>query len=172
MAYPFSLRSLHWLMTAVIVLALATGVAVLILPRGEPLFLQAMGWHKSLGVTSFLLVALRAPIRLVTGTPPYGPPVGRFGVLVAGLAHVLIYATMIALPISGYLTSVASKHPVVWLGFRLPDLVPVSEPLSRASEQAHLAISILMGVLLAMHLAAAVWHKRRDDGVYERIWPA
>jgi len=172
-AYNFAIRGLHWLMFVVLVVAAAGGVATLYLPHDSPLREQVMLYHKSLGLTLLGLVVLRVLLRLASGTPAYKPPLGKFNEKVAGLAHLLLYAAMIALPIAGYVTSMAGKHEFAWFGYYpVPNYIPANADLSKSAQQAHLALAIALGGLVALHLLAAVWHKLRGDGVYQRMWPA
>ena len=160
-------------MAAILFLAIGLGVSALYLPRGVPLRVELLTLHKSLGLTALALVIVRAPLRLIGGTPPYGPAVGPVNRLVAALAHLLLYAAMIAVPVSGYVHSMAGKHGFDWFGlFPVPDLVPPSEAVDAAAGQAHYALNLILGALVAAHLAAGYWHARlRRDGVFERVWP-
>jgi cytochrome b561 len=170
-AYVFPLRALHWLMAAIIFAAIALGVWAIYLQRGTPLRGEFLDIHKSLGVTALALVVLRLAMRLGWGTPPYLPPIGRFNAWVAGAAHVLIYGAMILLPLSGYVHSMAGKHEFNWFGlYPVPNLIPASEAVDRGAGQAHYVFALAMGALLVLHLLAAVWHRLRGDGVYERVW--
>jgi cytochrome b561 len=174
--YPYYaplLRVLHWLMFVVIAIAAAGGVATHYLPHDGALFGQVMLYHKSLGVIIFALVILRVFLRLLLGAPAYKPPVGWLNEKVAGLAHLLLYAAMIAMPISGYVMTMASKHEFALFGYYpVPNYVPASESLAQSAQAAHMTIALALGALVALHLLAALWHKLRGDGVYERMWPA
>jgi len=172
-AYNFPLRGLHWLMFLILIVAAAGGVTALYLPHDNPLREQVLLYHKSLGLTLLGLALLRVLLRLASGTPAYKPPLGKVNEKIAGLAHLLIYATLIALPIAGYVTSMAGKHDFAWFGYYpVPNYIPANEELAKGAQQAHLALAVALGGLVALHLLAAVWHKLRGDGVYERIWRA
>jgi cytochrome b561 len=156
----------------IIAVAAAGGIWTHYLPRDGAIFGQVMLYHKSLGVVLFALVILRVLLRLLLGAPAYKPPLGWFNEKLAGLAHLLLYATMIALPISGYVMTMASKHEFALFGYYpVPNYIPANESLAKAAEGGHMALAILLGALVALHLLAAVWHRWRRDGVYERMWP-
>jgi cytochrome b561 len=169
--HPF-LRTLHWLMALLIYGALGLGVWASELPRGaargDVLFV-----HKSLGVAALALIVVRVVARLALGSPPYAVALGRLKHVSAQAAHLLLYALMIALPVSGYLTSSAGGHDVSFFGLvTLPNIVGDNKALDESASQAHLVFAWAMGVLLALHLAAVAWHARiRRDAVFTRMSP-
>ena len=166
------LRTIHWLMAALIFVALALGVWATQLPRGETRS-EVLFVHKSLGVTVLALVILRIIWRVKAGAPAYAEPLGRLTHAAASAGHLALYALMIALPVSGYLTSSAGGKEVSFFGlFSLPNLVGANKALDQAASQAHFVFAWLIGVTLALHLAAVVWHARvKRDTVLTRMWP-
>jgi cytochrome b561 len=170
--YDPALRAVHWLMAAVIFTALPLGVWASQLPRGD-LRSEVLFVHKSFGITVLALVVLRIVIRLIVGAPAYVRPLGRLAHGAAGAGHLALYALMIAMPVSGYLSSVAGGHGVSFFGlFDLPNLVPENKALDDAASQAHFVFAWALGVTLGLHLAAVVWHARvKRDEVLTRMWP-
>lgn len=170
--YNPTLRTLHWLMTLVIFVALGLGVWATQLPRGD-LRSEVLFVHKSLGVAALALVVLRIAVRLAAGAPAYAVPLGRLVHAAAGVEQLALYALMIALPVSGYLTSSAGGHEVSFFGlFTLPNLVPSDKALDEAASQAHFVLSWAIGIMLALHLAAVAWHAiAKRDEVLTRMWP-
>ncbi len=170
--YDPGLRTLHWLMAALIFVALPLGVWASLLPRGETrsviLFV-----HKSIGVTVLGLVALRVVWRLIAGAPEYVEPLGRLTQTAARAGHLALYALMIAMPVSGYLTSTAGGNEVSWFGlFSLPRLVGKDKFLDEAASWAHLVFAWVIAFVLAAHLGAVVWHAViKRDAVLTRMWP-
>jgi cytochrome b561 len=160
-------------MFLIIAVSAAGGVWTHYLPRESALHDQVMLAHKSLGVVLFALVILRVLFRLLLGAPAYKPPLGKFNEKLAGAAHLLLYATMIALPISGYVMTMAGQHDFALFGYYpVPNYVPANKNLAEAAEGAHMALAYLLGGLVVLHLLASLWHKLRGDNVYERMWPA
>ncbi len=172
-SYSAPLRALHWLMAAIILTAIALGVAAINLPRGTPLRVELLDLHKSLGVTALALIVLRVVVRLVSPTPPYRPPLGRLNHVAASAAHGLLYLLMLAMPLSGYVHSAAGGHGFRWFGlFPVPNLVPRSEQADAGAGQAHYVFAWIIGALLTAHILAALWHGFvRRDGVLQRMWP-
>jgi cytochrome b561 len=171
-SYSAPLRALHWLMAAIIFAALGLGVWSRYLPRGTPLRVELLDFHKSLGVTVLSLIGLRILVRLASRAPAYVPPIGRLNSIAASAAHGLLYAAMIALPLSGYIHSMAGGHGFKWFGlFPVPDLVARSEAADAGAGRAHYLFAIALGVLLTAHILAVLWHVFRRDGVLQRMWP-
>ena len=170
--YDPGLRAIHWLMAALIFVALALGVWASLLPRGgfrsEVLF-----FHKSIGVTVLGLIVLRIIWRLVAGAPAYAEPLGRFVHTASRAGHLALYALMIAMPVSGYLTSTASGAPLPWFGlFTLPRLVGKDKSLAEATAWAHYLFAWTIAFVLVAHLSAVVWHAAiKRDTILTRMWP-
>jgi cytochrome b561 len=137
--------------------------------RSEVLF-----FHKSFGVTVLRLIALRIVWRLIAGAPEYVEPLGRLTHAAARAGHLALYVLMIAMPVSGYLTSTAGGHEVSWFGlFSLPSLVGKDKFLDETTSWAHLVFAWAIGIVLAGHLGAVVWHAGiKHDWVLTRMWPS
>ena len=60
-------RALHWIMAALIFLAIAAGVGATFLEKGSPERAQMFMIHRSLGMTALMLVAFRVVYRLLVG---------------------------------------------------------------------------------------------------------
>ena len=67
-AYDPGLRTIHWLMAALIFVALPLGVWGSLAPRGA-MRVEILFFHKSIGVTVLGLIVLRIVWRLIVGAP-------------------------------------------------------------------------------------------------------
>ena len=172
-AYDPGLRALHWLMAVLIFVALPLGVWASLLPRGQ-MRSEVLFFHKSIGVTVLGLIALRIVWRLIAGAPEYVEPLGRLTHAAARAGHLALYALMIAMPVSGYLTSTAGGHEVSWFGlFSLPSLVGKDKFLDETTSWAHLVFAWAIAIVLTGHLGAVVWHAGiKHDSVLTRMWPS
>ena len=166
------LRLLHWLMAALIFVALPLGVWASETPRG-PQRSEILFFHKSIGMTVLFLVALRIVWRLVVGAPGYSEPLGKLTHAAAQAGHIALYALMLALPVSGYLSSNGAGTVVPWFGlFTFPHLLPKNETLRVAAGEAHYVFAWTIAFVLAAHLGAVVWHVAiKRDSVLTRMWP-
>ncbi len=166
------LRFLHWLMAALIFVALPLGVWATQVPRGDERS-RILFVHKSIGMTVLCLVALRIAWRIIGGAPAYAEPLGRLTHAAARGAHIALYAFMIAMPVSGYVGSSAHGQRVPWFGlFSFPQIVPKDKALGDAGAQAHYTFAWMIALVLAAHLGAVVWHAAiKRDSVLTRMWP-
>jgi cytochrome b561 len=173
-SYDLTLRTLHWLMAALVLLAIALGAAAALLPAGVGARPALLFVHKSLGMTALVLVVLRVGCRLAVGAPPYGDTLGALMQAAARGEQAALYALMAALPVTGYVTSTAGGHEVSWFGlFAWPAVVAPDKALASRAAEAHLVLAWAVGALVALHLAAAAWHYwvKRDD-IFARMWPS
>jgi cytochrome b561 len=173
-AYDVGLRTIHWLMAALIFVALPLGVWASLLPGGSERRIEILFFHKSIGVTVLALIALRIVWRLIVGAPAYAEPLGDLVRAASRAGHFALYALMVAMPVSGYLGSTAGGRAVSWFGlFGLPRLVAKDQVLARAANWAHLVFAWMLAFALAAHLGAVVWHAMiRRDSVLTRMWPS
>ena len=140
--YNPGLRALHWMMAALIFVALPLGVGASELPRGEQRS-DILFVHKSIGMTVLCLVALRIVWRLIAGAPAYAEALGKLIQAAARSAHMALYALMIAMPVTGYMTSGAGKHDIPWFGlFNFPNLMPASKALEEPGGRGALRIRL------------------------------
>jgi cytochrome b561 len=172
--YNSGLRTIHWLMAALIFVALPLGVWASLLPGGDRTRVEILFFHKSIGVTVLGLIALRIVWRLIVGAPAYAEPLGKLIQAASRAGHLALYALMIAMPISGYLASTAGGRAVSWFGlFELPRLVAKDRSLAVAASWAHLVFAWTLALVLATHLSAVVWHAMiKRDSVLTRMWPS
>ncbi|MGO9744447.1 MAG: cytochrome b [Roseiarcus sp.] len=171
-SYSAALRSLHWAIAALILLAIAIGVVAIYLPRGE-LRGELLVFHKSLGVTALALAIARILVRLVECAPAYVPPLGALNRAAAHIVHFALYVLMIAMPVSGYVHSMAGKHDFSWFGLiPVPNFIAPDKAVEAAAGRAHYVLALVIGALLVGHVGAAIWHARiKRDLVLTRMWP-
>ncbi len=164
--------TLHWAIAALVLLNLATGF----LHNGieERFGVSAMWIHKSVGLTVLVLTLARLGWRLLHPAPPLPQSVARWQRSCSGIAHVLLYALMFAVPITGWLRSSASGYPLRW--FELVDIpkfaVSRGSVEARIASEAHDLLGWALVALVALHVVAALYHHLvlRDE-VMRRMLP-
>ena len=168
--YTRTAVALHWTVAGVIATAFTIGLIVSDLPF-SPQKLRWVAYHKWLGITVLLLVALRALWRL-THRPPALPPMPAWQVFGAKLTHGLMYTLMFAIPFTGWLFSSATGYQVVYLGLvPLPNLVAKSKLLADALGDIHAGFAWTLFYVLLLHVAAAFKHHFLDrDDTLRRIF--
>jgi cytochrome b561 len=91
----------------------------------------------------------------------------------SGVGHGLLYALLVAAPLTGWLHASAAGLGGGGFGlFLVPDLVPKDPSLAAVFQEMHLWLTTLLAALLALHIGAALHHALvRRDGVMRRMLP-
>ncbi|WP_333607539.1 cytochrome b [Arsukibacterium sp.] len=167
--YHKLLRLIHWAMALLLLSLLFAGLAMVQSLAAWQLTL--LGLHKSFGVLALLLVIIRLTIRLNSETPALPSSIPPIQQRIARVSHVLLYAAMFAMPLSGYLMQNAAGRPVVVFElFALPSLLPVSLPLYGLFRELHGLIAWGLIALVLVHIAAALHHGLiKRDGVLQSM---
>ena len=163
---------LHWLVALLILGSFVVGTYMVDLDL-SPLKLKVYSWHKWIGVTVFLLVAVRLAWRvgLRAPAPPMAMPAWQRRA--AAISHVLLYLLMVVIPVSGWVMSSAGGFPVVYFGvLQLPDLVAKNKELFELMKSVHYILNKTLLAVVLLHVAAALKHHYVDrDDVLARMLP-
>lgn len=164
--------ALHWLTALLIVGSFTVGLSMVRMPLGRQK-LQWFGWHKSIGITIFLLSCLRLAWRATHGAPPPLSTMPPWQRQASRWVHIALYLLLVTIPLSGWVYSSSTGVQVVYLGlFPLPDLVPKDRILARALLTLHLTLNFTLFSLVCVHTAAALRHHFVDrDSVLARMLP-
>lgn len=162
--YRLPARILHWSMALLLIAMLLAGLAMVqSLQAWQPTLLAL---HKSFGVLALGLVIIRLIIRVVQRPPALPDSLSAAQKRVAHLSHLLLYAAMFAMPLSGYLMQSAAGRPVEVFGlFALPPLLPVDLRLYGLFRELHGLVAWAFIALILLHIFAALHHGliRRDS---------
>jgi len=160
-----ALRVLHWLLAAMVLAMLFIGVGMV--STAGPLYPLLLSLHRPIGIAILLLVLIRLPLRLLTGAPALPADLPPLQARLAKASHVLLYASMIALPLIGWAMLSAGGYPVqLAKGLALPPILPHDLALYALLRGAHTLVALLFFALILGHLAAALMHGLiRRDGV-------
>lgn len=164
-------RSLHWLMAALIIVQGLVGWVAQEM-ESSPARVDAMTFHKSLGLTLLLLLLLRLAWRLThPGPPPPGDSSSR-EIRLALLTHSAMYLVLGAVSLSGWVAASAYLIPWrLWWLIPMPRIVPADKDTYDLASSTHELLVVLFLALLAMHIAAALWHHFvRRDRVLIAMW--
>jgi len=165
-------KALHWLIVLLIINQAVIANRAEGLPLGADK-LQAIGLHKSLGMTILVLAILRLVWRWANPVPTLDGMAKGWERAAAHISHFLLYALIFAVPLSGWLMSSARNFPVSWFGvFQFPDLVGPDKQFYELMHDLHpLLFSALVIVALA-HIAGALKHHFIDKNeVLKRMLP-
>lgn len=157
--------ALHWLMVVLLIAIYACGELHGFFPKGGEIRKGLMSWHFFLGITVFILVAVRLVARWMAPEPRVVPDIGIWQKRLARVMHWALYLLMIGMPILGYLGMVAVGKPVYFLGMELPMLMETDKPLGKAILETHETIGAIGYFLIGLHALAALFHHyvQRDN---------
>lgn len=166
-------RRLHWI-SALIMLVIVIPLGICIryfAPENEPLKFRLYNLHESFGVVLFVLALGRLIYRWINPAPPLPDDSPAWVRVAARATHWSLYALLIIMPISGFLATNAWGFPLkVFEVLPLPSPVGKDEALAKTLSLIHWWGAIVLGVLIASHLAGAWYHHMvRRDGVLRRM---
>ncbi|WP_322995533.1 cytochrome b [Castellaniella sp.] len=163
---------LHWLVGLGLIGTFSLGFYMEGLPL-SPSKLQLYSWHKWAGMTLLLLAVVRLAWRMSHPAPALPLSISPTARLAAHAGHWVLYALMLAIPVSGWLMSSAQGFPVVWFGvLPLPDLVSKSTALGDILHSTHVALNYALVAAVVGHIGAALHHHLvKKDTIMTRMLP-
>lgn len=170
--YTHTAIAIHWLMALGLSGTFALGFYMQDLPL-SPSKLQFYAWHKWAGMVMLLMLVARLAWRLTHSAPALPASMTGFMRFMAHAAHWVLYALMLAIPLSGWLMSSAQGFQVVWFGiWPLPDLVGKDAALGEMLNTVHWALNYTLLVFVVLHVGAAFKHHFFDrDDILTRMVP-
>ncbi len=121
--FPILSRLLHWLMAAMILAMLFIGIGMVATVSKRYELLVSI--HRPLGIAILILVVVRLVNRCLNPPPALPdtvPPVQRWA---AKASHIVLYASMVAMPLVGWGMLSAERYPIVLYGpLQLPSILP------------------------------------------------
>ena len=135
---------------------------------------QALAWHKSFGMTILMLAVVRLVWRSMNPTPDLAAETKPWERVLAKLSHVLLYALIFAMPLTGWMMSSAQKF-----SGELVQAVPVPRPgrarradLSTSCTTCITRCSRRWWCVALLHIAGALKHHFIDkNDVLKRMLP-
>ena len=161
---------LHWLLAGLLVFQFALGLR-LDGTNGAAKF-TAFQLHKSIGVTVLLLSLARLALRLALPRP--GEVGAGLQKLAARLVHWAFYAIMLLAPLSGWIvvSTAKIKVPTMLFGVLPWPHLPLPSAFNQPADLAHILLALSLPALIALHVAAVLYHLRQRDEVPGRMFPA
>jgi cytochrome b561 len=156
--YTRTAIALHWLIAILVIGQFAWGWWMQGIPK-QPVGprVDAFNLHKSVGMTIFLLMALRLAWRAGHSPPPL-PPMPTWQSGLARLTHGLLYAALFIQPLTGYLGSEVSGYPVKYFGITLPGWAGKHVELKDLLSEVHFVTSWVIAALVTLHVVGALKH--------------
>ena len=157
-------RLLHWGMATLIFLVLVTIELKDFFPKG-PVRHEVVDWHFQMGFCVLLLIFMRIAWRVRNPPPPIFPPLSGMQARASAIAHFVLYALMLMMPILGVLARQSKGHDVDFLGYVLPTFLNEDSGLGHTIKIFHAYLGNVLIALVALHVFFAVYHHviQRDD---------
>jgi cytochrome b561 len=172
-SYSASAKWMHWFVAVAVIVLLALGpVMKRLIPEGS-LRDNLYSFHEALGALVLIVMVVRLIRRAAFGVPTPDasmPPVEQRASLWAQYAlYVLLFVTTVL----GWAGTNAYGDPVSVFGlFDFPTILGTDRPLSDRIIVWHLICGILIGVIVALHIAGALYHWLvKGDRVLQRMLP-
>ncbi|WP_341366360.1 cytochrome b/b6 domain-containing protein [Yoonia sp. BS5-3] len=167
----------HWITALLIFAVIPLGLVANKLPyeTSEQLAFKAQLFsiHKTLGVLIFFVACGRILWALMQRKPGPLHPDRKAETFLAELVHWLLYISLVAVPLSGWVHHAATTGfaPILLpIGQDLP-LVPKSESLAATTSALHWLWSKIMVASILLHVAGALKHQIIDkDATLRRMW--
>ena len=172
-SYSASAKAMHWFVAAAVIVLLALGpVMKRLVPEGA-LRDNLYSFHEALGALVLIVMVVRLIRRLAFGVPVPEASMPLVEQRVSLWAQYALYVLLFVTTVLGWAGNNAYGDPVSVFGlFDFPAIVGKDQPLSDRIFVWHLICGILIGVIVALHTAAALYHWLiKRDSVLQRMLP-
>lgn len=154
--HPLGYRMLHWLMALLFLGALS---AQWIFDDMElsPEKMMWINYHKWLGFSVLLLFIPRLFVRKYFVSDAITK--AKWEERIMQVTHILLYVSMVAVPLTGWLMSSAKGYPLVYLGqIPIPDLIGKNEGLAHTLKEMHELFANMFIAVVLLHIAGVIKH--------------
>jgi cytochrome b561 len=162
--------ALHWAIVLLIVAQFVIGWTMPDIHRDtQPVGLIA--WHLGVGAALVAAMAVRIVWRLTHRPPP--DALSPFLATVSRVTHFLLYAALVVVPLLGWANASSRGWSLKLLGLvPYPSLTSTGSPLGHEMGDIHGILAWVLFALIAMHVAAALFHRFvLRDGTLRRMMP-
>ena len=183
---------MHWLIGLAIIFMLILGIFMTDIPKEAPrqssvdickLWIYTwevitaesprsfyFNFHKSIGVTIFILVLLRIYWRFTHKPPALLATMKPWEKRFATAAHHGLYLLMVLIPLTGILMSIGSKYGIKWFGIKIISGID-SKPMRELFSEFHEIFGQVLLVIVIFHILGAIKHSIfNQDGTLRRMW--
>ncbi len=173
LSYSASAKLMHWFVAAAVIALLAIGpVMKRLVPEGS-LRDSLYNFHEALGAVVLIVMVLRLGRRMAFGAPAPDASMPLVEQQASLWAQYALYLLLFVTTILGWAGTNAYGDPVNVFGlFDFPTILGKDQPLSDRIFVWHLICGILIGVIVALHIAGALYHRLiKGDRVLQRMLP-
>ncbi len=169
--YGYIAQAAHWLVGLLILGLTALGWWMVGLSYYDPWYYRAPELHKVLGLLALLLALLRIVWAMADRPPALVSDLHPLEKTGATVAHYLLYALTLAIPLTGYLISTALGEGIDIYGWwEVPALLPAEKGREEWAGALHAYLAYGTLALVAVHTAGALKHQFIDrNGTLRRM---
>jgi cytochrome b561 len=164
-------RGLHWLIALTIIGMLAFGWWMNHIPaRPDRFFYRSI--HADIGYLLLVLVVVRLIWRMFNPPPALPSDTPRWQQVAARLSHwALDLVTLLVIMLGWAHSGAHTPDYSSWFGlFHVPQITSPDKAAAQAYEDRHILSAYVLLALVAIHLAAALWHQGiKRDGLALRM---
>jgi cytochrome b561 len=172
--YSATLRTLHWLTVVCVIVCFGITYLEHYFPRGSAQRATIWWTHMSFGLLLLAFMVARLFARTTSEIPAPAATLPRPFRVASSLAHILLYALLIATPLVGMGLGFYQGRDVSFFGlFSIPSPVAADRAFGRQVEGVHEWLANALVALAIIHaLAALAHHFVLKDDVLRRMLPA
>jgi cytochrome b561 len=173
-AWGWPAKALHWLAALIILLLLGHGWWMThIAPRPDRLAHYA--GHSALGFDLLVLMVLRLLWRWLNPVPADPVDAKAWERWAAHAAHIGLYVLIFVVSLTGWVTANTFRTPITRDVFNIPFPI-IAGGIDRSTrnlfEESHMVLAYVLGVLVLVHVLAALRHhlSKRNDVLRRMTW--
>ncbi len=168
--YGWPAMALHWLHACLVLGLLFVGWTMVDLPKGAERS-ATYALHKSFGLCALALILIRLAWRFYRTPPAAAAHLKPWERRLSIGVHHALYLLLLLAPLAGYLSASFTKYPMKFFGIVLPALAWPDETLNSIFNNLHKGAVWALMFLVFLHIAGALHHALRRDGVLSRMLP-
>lgn len=164
--YTNTAVALHWLHAGLIIFLLGWGWYMVELPKGPERGFP-FSLHKSLGMTAFLLVIVRASWRVFHPPVPIASP--TYMDAIAKKVHLFFYVLLFLTPAMGFMSASFTTHKMKFFGLEIPRAGWPDPVINDFFSQLHQWFGWCIILFIITHVGGALFHSLKDHDVLKRM---
>ncbi len=161
--YGLLSKTLHWIIVLMMLALIWLGWYMVDLTYFDRWYNTALSSHRSLGLLIAMLAVVMLAWRLYSRPPRLAPGTPLWERIAAHTTHVLLYAVLVAAPLTGYFISTSSGSSISIFGWLdVPAAVAVGDNFRDLVIDAHYYLAYGSCALIGLHVIGALKHEFID----------
>lgn len=156
--YGFVTKKLHLIIAVLFITQFALVYWRENIPNINPLNLQLILLHKSIGFTLLFIGLFFIMWRFLNPKPKFPKDMARWEVILATATHHSLYLVILLMPLTGTAMSFLGGKGLKWFGFPIPNLIGENKELAGLLYQSHVWLSYIIIALVILHITGALKH--------------